>query len=112
MAVVVKFVPDKKGVAGVAVSRPVQQATQKVAGEGKRYAMSISPVDSGEYLTSWEIIPSTTVIAGMRRAAALLMNHSSHAAAVEYGNAATKGDGHHVLQRTLDHLNSRPRLPR
>ena len=112
MAVVVKFVPDKKGIAGIAVSRPLHRATQKVAGEGKRYAMSISPVDSGEYLTSWQVIGSTTVIAGMRRAAALLINLASHAAAVEWGNAATNGNGHHVLQRTLDHLNSRPGLPR
>lgn len=104
------FRPDKKGVASIAVSTPVQLAVHKVAGEGMVFAMSISPVETGEYLGAFELVNNRVRIAAMLRAGTMLMNTADHAAAVEWGNQATKGVGHGVLTKTLAYLYSRVRL--
>jgi hypothetical protein len=75
--------------------------------KAKPYAVSISPHsdrDHQHYAASFSVVPGAMMIRRMRRVAAHLINSAPHAAAVEWGNQKTP-NGHHVLGRTLDHLN-------
>ncbi len=114
----VVFKPDKKGIAAVAVGPELRKACHDlVEHKAKPYAVAISPIGDpgdrrgpytpGDYISSWVVLDTFTVIAAMRRVATQLWNMSPHAAAVEWGNDQV-GDGHHVLGETLDFLNGAP----
>jgi hypothetical protein len=107
--VVVDFDMDRRGIAEIAVGPELKAAVHTVAEtEAKPYAISISPRSTRRhqhYMDSFSVKDTHTVITGMRRVAAWLFNNAPHAAAVEWGNQATNGEGHRVLGRTLDHLN-------
>lgn len=97
------FKLDVKGIAAVAVGPRLRDACNTVAQrEAKPYAMSISPIDTGEYIRSFVVLDQQTVLFGLRRVAARLYNTSPHAAAVEFGNA--RSPARYVLTETLDHL--------
>lgn len=112
--IVIEYEPDKVGIARCAVGAELRLAVGEIARtRALPFAISISPVGGpgdehrGEYITSFQVINDAhAVIADMRRVAALLINHSTHAAAVEWGNRHTDGHGHRVLGRTLNHLNA------
>lgn len=77
-------------------------------------AISMSPVDEGEYVRSWKVYPSTAVVAGMRRVCARLVNTSGHAALVEWGGKRGGGTfagryrpAQHILQGVRDRLTGR-----
>ena len=60
--------------------------------EALPYAIAISPVgESGTYIRSWRVRPTTTVVAGMRRVGAKLINEDPISALVEFGGR--KGGG-------------------
>jgi hypothetical protein len=97
------FKLDVAGIAGVAVSSRVRDACRNIAErKAKPYAISISPIDTGEYIRSFKVLDQHTTIHGLRRVAARLYNTSPHAAIVEWGNA--RAPARHVLTETIDHL--------
>lgn len=80
-------------------------------------AIQNSPVgETGLYIRSWRVRPSTTVVAGMRRVAAKLINTAPHSALVEWGgsksNRKYRRRGLHVLQHTREQLcGIEPKIP-
>ncbi len=105
----VYFDLDRKGMARVAVGEELKAAvTEVVAERALPYARSSSPRSNRNHLHYADAFvvdnTSTVVLVGLRRVAARLVNTSGHAAAVEWGNAKTRGRGHHVLRQTLEHL--------
>lgn len=104
MARDVDYRPDSTGWRQIRNSREVQDACLSVAKQAQVFAEGISPVDSGDYVSSFSVEPVTVQFATAGeaagpRAAAQLVNDSDHAAAVEWGKPP-----HRVLGRTLDHL--------
>lgn len=83
--------------------------------EALPYAIAISPVgESGTYIRSWKVHPTTTVVAGMRRVGAKLINEDPISALVEFGGR--KGGGsykgryrpaQHIAQRVRDRITGR-----
>lgn len=102
------YKPNHKGVAGFLNSGQLYRALERIAQDGKRYAESISPVDTGEYASSWQVSRSEVEINDRSRVAAKLENTAGYAAAVEWGYAGRKGEpnrpAHRVLGRTLEHM--------
>lgn len=99
------FQLDVKGIAAIAVGPRLRDACNTVVErKAKPYAMSISPIDSGEYIRSFKVADQYTTLFGLRRVAARLYNTSGHAAIVEWGNE--RAPARHVLTETLDYLNS------
>lgn len=105
---VVEFELDRRGIARVAVSPPMADTVRSVVTQrALPFAIQNSPRgDTLEYVSSWDAVNTQTVIAGMRRAACLLLNRSGHAAAVEWVSKRGYGHGYGVLRRTLAHLNA------
>lgn len=102
--VVARFELNRAGIRKIAMGETLRDTVMDFAeNRAKPYAVAISPVDSGDYVSSFEVQPATTVIAGLRRVVARLVNQSGHAAAVEYGNRHNP-NGHAVLGRTIDFL--------
>lgn len=104
-----------KDFAEVAMSPKILAICLEIATEeALPYAIQISPVgdvDGGTYARSWAVKPSTTVLKGMRRVCARLINEDPKAAMVEWGGR--KGGGtyrgryrpaQHILQRVRDRL--------
>lgn len=95
---------DRRAIARIAVGQDLRDAVHSlVVNDAMPYAIRISPRGQTlDYVSSWRVSDGYTVIAGMRRAAAKLVNVSAHAAAVEWGRGGNQG----ILRRTLAHLNS------
>jgi hypothetical protein len=80
--------------------------------EAKPIAIAMSPIgETGDYIRSWHVYPSTAVVKGMRRVCARLYNTSPHAALIEWGGR--KGGGtykgryrpaQHILQGVRDRM--------
>jgi len=66
---------------------------------GYEYAVTVAPVESGEYKESFIIFAGTNGGAKHNRAYAALHNYSDHALEVEFGTE--RQEAHHVLTRTL-----------
>jgi len=100
----VRFVPDKKGIAACAVGPELRHAVHDIAASAMPYAELISPVDTGDYATSWEVVDTIvtdiTPVYPMARVAAQLTNTSEHAVLVEVDTP--NSPGHWVLSRVLD----------
>ncbi len=104
----VTFQMNRGGIARIAVDAPLKAAVHAlVVGKAMPYAIQISPRGHTlEYVSSWRVVDTYEVIAGMRRVAARLFNDSGHAAAVEWVSRRGFGHGYDVLGRTLAHLNA------
>ena len=100
--------PSRAGVAKFLRSPQISAALLAIAENGKTYAESISPRETGDYASSWKVSRSTFTVKGEPRAAAKLENTSGHAAAVEFGYAGRANrpgqSRHRVLGRTLEHM--------
>lgn len=72
-------------------------ACQAGAERGKKWAEANSPVRTGEYQGSFEVVPADVTVAGETRKGARLVNTSDHAKWVEWGRGAK-----HVLARSVD----------
>lgn len=97
------FELDRKGIAVYAIGPELREACHDLAEhKAKPYAMSISPIDSGDYVGSFEVRDQFTTINRLRRVAARLYNTSRHAAIVEFGNS--RSPARHVLAETVDYL--------
>lgn len=105
-----------KDFAEIAMSPRILAICLEVATEeALPYAIAISPVgESGTYIRSWQVRPTTTVIAGMRRVGAKLINTDPISALVEFGGR--KGGGsykgryrpaQHIAQRVRDRITGR-----
>lgn len=111
MADTFAYRPSVAGWKAIANGPEMVRLTRFAAVRAKAYAVSISPESNDgrgvPYKDSF-VIESVTVKdfgrVGSTRAGARLTNTAQHAAAVEWGNRRTKGQGHRVLGRTLDHL--------
>ena len=99
----VRFVLDRKGIAACAVGPELRAAVHDIAASALPYAELISPVDTGDYATSWEVVDTIVTDIGhppMARVAAQLTNTSDHAVLVEVDTP--NSPGHRVLARVLD----------
>lgn len=75
-------------------------------------AIEISPRgDTGSYVRSWKVEPTTVVLRGMRRVGARLINTSPHAGLIEWGGKPGGGrykgryrPAQHILQQVRDRL--------
>lgn len=90
------FEVDHDGISALARSSAVGDQMVAAAEAAIPYAQSISPVETGEYRSSFVARPADVRVSGERRAGAVLENTSDHAVAVEFI------DGKHVLARTVD----------
>lgn len=99
----VRFVLNKKGLAECAVGPELRDAVHDIAAAALPYAELISPVHTGDYATSWEVVDTIVADIGtppMARVAAQLANTSGHAVLVEVDTPNSPGQ--HVLSRVLD----------
>lgn len=100
----------KRGMARCALGPELTAAVVVIAERGKGYAVGISPRSTRQhqhYQDSFTVILGTETLPDrfpMKRVCARLWNLAPQAAAVEWGNAQTNGDGHQVLRKTLAHL--------
>lgn len=86
--------------------------------DAKQIAINISPRGpSGLYVRSWQVRPGTTVVRGMRRVCAKLINTAPHAALVEWGGKPGGGrykgryrPAQHILQEVREQLAGRNRI--
>lgn len=110
----VQFEMDRRGIARIAVGPDLASATRQVVRErGMPYAIRISPRGERDdeaggkarYAESFRIAQGHTVIAGMRRVAAKLVNIAPHSAAVEFTGSNPHAAGYGILRQTLAHLN-------
>lgn len=85
-----RYVPDHKGVAALLRGDDMGDVVYAAGDLGAVYAASISPVESGDYISSFGV---DTEVQGDRQTA-ILHNDSDHAFAVELRD--------HVLARTAD----------
>ena len=100
---VVDYRPDHDGTARLANAAPMSAAMVAIASQAKAYAIAISPEVSGNYKSSFHVLPGT-IMAGRPkkpRAGAVIINTSPHAAAVEWHNGAA------VLARTARTIDGR-----
>lgn len=89
----VQYVPDRVGMASLALSSKMSGAMVEAAEVGRRFAESKAPRESGRYAASFVVVP-VTVRAGHAnepRAGAMLANTAPYAASLEWG------DGYHLL---------------
>jgi len=108
----VEYVPSRRGWQAMANGPEAFHAVTDAAETAKAWCEADAQTfrETGEYAGSFEVVPSVLIDIGNRpRAAALLRNTSKHAAAVEWGNEQTNGNGHRVLGRMLDALTVRRR---
>ena len=99
--------PNQAGWKALANGPEIRALVQRKAEAAKAFAESISPRSDAEhrhYADSFEVEQTTVTLKDGPRAAAVLHNTVGHAAAVEWGNQATHGQGHHVLGKTADAL--------
>ena|SRR5688572_11422829 len=116
----VEYRPPRKRFADVANGREIKRSLRQVAEGGKRFAESISPVDTGQYKSGtiqpggFEIrdtesgqLTGRGATGAIFTAAVELIATAPHSVFVERGNG--RGfKGYHVMQRTLEHLKSLP----
>ncbi len=119
----VDFQLDARGIRKIAVGWHLRRACLLVVStQALPYAVAISPRsnrdreedrDHPHYQDSFEVESVVTGLApesignpSMRRVGARLVNVARHAAVVEYGKRGQRG--HHILRRTLEHLDSGP----
>jgi hypothetical protein len=108
-----------KDFAEVAMSPRILAICLEVATEeALPIAIALSPRGgTGLYVRSWKVKPSTTVLRGMRRVCARLINEAPYAGLVEWGGR--KGGGHykgryrpaqHILQHVREQLAGKDRI--
>jgi hypothetical protein len=117
---VVMFYQDNlKDFAEIAMSPRLLAICLEVASvEAKPIAIAISPRGpSGLYVRSWTVQPSTTVLRGMRRVCARLINTAPYAAVVEWGGKRGGGQyagryrpAQHILHEVREQLAGRNRV--
>lgn len=101
----VRYVPDHKGIAALALGGEMAAAMLHIANDGARIARGLAladAYDTGEYADSFTVRPAI-VTAGWKnepRRGAVIENTAPHAAAVEWKN------NDRILGRTRDILDS------
>lgn len=97
----VRYKPDIEGTGRLMKSPEMQLVLRSAAEKGKAFAMSIAPVETGEYESRFRVETSAHggTGAGGDRAVAYLINDSPHAAYVEWQ------DSHHTLAKAADFIN-------
>lgn len=96
----VRYTPDIAGTGRLMKGPEMQEMVRSAAEKGKAFAESISPVETGEYKSSFrvEVTAHGGTGVGGDRAQANLINDSDHATDVEWV------DNYHVLARTADYI--------
>lgn len=101
-----------KDFAEVAMSPRILAICLEVATErALPLAIELSPRDEGTYVRSWRVKPGTTMLRGMLRVCARLINEAPHAGLVEWGGKRGGGryrgryrPAQHILQHVRDSL--------
>lgn len=103
------MVVNGPGLAAHLISAEVKSVLEAVAARAKERAESLSAdfAETGNYSRSFETDVSEAAKSGQLRAVARMGNTAPYAAVVEWGHRGH--DGHHVLRRTLDALESEGR---
>jgi hypothetical protein len=104
------FQADHDGINQIARQPEMRAALAEVAVKAKAIAVAMSEDfrDCGDYIRGFDIDDTTIDWVGEypgRRGCARLVNHSDHAAAVEWGSERNHHP-HHVLTRTLAALDA------
>jgi hypothetical protein len=94
----IRYNPDLRGTNDLMTSEEMLAVVVAAAQAGMSYAQSISPVKSGDYLSSFRIETDHRGGPQHDRAEARLVNDSDHAADVEWRNHG----GERILGRTVD----------
>lgn len=95
------FVFNDAGMKALFNGPEVRAVNVIVATKAKAFAVSISPVETGDYKGSFEVTEEAVKVGRYTRPAARLRNTSDHAAALEFGNRRTRGRAARVLGKTL-----------
>src|SRR6185369_15058887 len=80
-------------------------------------AIALSPRESGLYVRSWRVKPTTVMLRGMRRVCARLINEAPYAGLVEWGGKPGGGrykgryrPPQHILLHVREQLAGRSRI--
>ena len=100
------YAPNLRSWARIARNKTLRASCIAFAeAKARPYAERISPVgQTGVYKKSWKVEPGHTVINGLRRVCARLINTADHSAAVEFGNRTTEPQ--RILGQTRAYLNA------
>ncbi len=103
-SMVVEFEMDRAGIREVAMGRELRKGVDEIVAKALPYAVNVSPERTGAYKAAWKLdTGGSSIVAGMRRVAARLVNTDAAAAAIEWGNK--QGDpAHHTLREVLEHI--------
>ena len=93
-----RYDPDHRGMARLLVQTSMANPLEGLAEDAIDYAMSISPVESGNYASSFEA--HAEVEDG--RQTVTIVNTADYASYVEWGGRGT--EGHHVLAKVADFI--------
>lgn len=105
MATAIRYQPDGAGTNEIMNGPEMVALMLRAADAGKPFAISISPVDTGEYVSSFETSAHPHGGPKGDRAEGILANTSGHAWEVEWRNRDSEGqEGRHVLGRTIDFI--------
>jgi hypothetical protein len=113
---VAEFSLSYSGIAKIAMSQPIQDCVDDVCAVALAYAQFISPVQTGDYINSFDCEQYIeTEIGGpplgrMDRRAARMWNVSSNAMLVEVGNQ--NFPGHRIFAKTLDAIENHGEMMR
>lgn len=109
--VIMRYNPDKSGMAEVATGRELRIACVDIATKAKGYAELVSPEGFENYALQWDVeddiipdIPFRRKGEPMERVAAILVNQSPLAVLVEVGSQ--NSEEYRVLRNTLRWIDS------
>lgn len=94
----IRYSPDIRGTNELMTGEEMLAVMEAAAQAGMSYAQNISPVDTGDYVSSFRIETEHRGGPQHDRAEARLVNDSDHAADVEWRNHG----GERILGRTVD----------
>lgn len=101
----VRYQPDERGTSELMNSPAMVALMLRAADAAKLFAQSVSPVDTGEYVSSFTTSAHPHGGPKGDRAEGILANTSDHAWEVEWRNHDAEGaEGHHVLGRAVDFI--------
>lgn len=96
---------NRRGIATFAMNPTLHRSLEHVVDRvAYPYALSVSPADSGDYISSFITEHTTVTILGLRRTSVRLVNTAPHARIVEVGYRNTPA--YRVFGKTLAYLDA------
>lgn len=110
-----EYKPPRRRFADIANGPHIRKSLRQVANGGKKFAQSISPVDTGLYKRSFVVVETVSAqLVGRGPTGAIetpafeLINTTDYAVFVERGNGTKRFRGYHIFRRTLEALRTLP----